>query len=85
MANVLPTDKKIAIIGALTEGSSIRSIERMTGVHRDTIMRLGVKVGQGCTALMDAKMRNLSCNRLELDEIWVLWARRIATREWVTM
>jgi len=70
MANVLNTDKQIAIIGALTEGSSIRSIERMTGVHRDTIMRLGVKVGQGCTSLMDAKMRNLSCNRLEVDEIW---------------
>jgi len=70
MANVLNIDKKIAIIGALTEGSSIRSIERMTGVHRDTIMRLGVKVGQGCTTLMDAKMRNLSCNRLEMDEIW---------------
>jgi IS1 family transposase len=70
MANVLNTDKKIAIIGALTEGSSIRSIERMTGVHRDTIMRLGVKVGQGCTSLMDAKMRNLPCTRLEVDEIW---------------
>jgi IS1 family transposase len=70
MANVLNTDKQIAIIGALAEGSSIRSIERMTGVHRDTIMRLGVKVGQGCTALLDAKMRNLPCDRLELDEIW---------------
>lgn len=50
MANVLSTDKKIAVIGALAEGSSIRSIERITGVHRDTIMRLGVKVGQGCTS-----------------------------------
>ena len=70
MANVLSTDKKTAIIGALCEGSSIRSIERITGVHRDTIMRLGVKVGQGCTALLDAKMRNLSCIRLECDEIW---------------
>ena len=70
MANVLATDKKIAIISALTEGSSIRSIERMTGVHRDTIMRLGVKVGQGCTAMMDVTMRDLSCNRLEMDEIW---------------
>lgn len=70
MANVLETGKKIAIIGALAEGSSIRSIERMTGVHRDTIMRLGVRVGQGCTALMDEKMRDLSCNRLEMDEIW---------------
>jgi hypothetical protein len=34
MANVLNTDKQIAIIAALSEGSSIRSIERMTGVHR---------------------------------------------------
>lgn len=70
MPNVLSTDKKIAVIGALAEGSSIRSIERITGIHRDTIMRLGVKVGQGCTALMDAKMVDLSCNRLEVDEIW---------------
>lgn len=70
MANVLNTDKQIAIVAALSEGSSIRSIERMTGVHRDTIMRLGVKVGQGCTALMNEKMRNLPCRRLEMDEIW---------------
>ena len=70
MANVLNMDKQIAIIGALAEGSSIRSIERITGVHRDTIMRLGVKIGQGCTALMDEKMRNLPCARLEMDEIW---------------
>jgi len=70
MANVLSTDKQIAIIGALAEGSSIRSIERITDVHRDTIMRLGVRVGKGCTAIMDAKMRNLPCTRLEMDEIW---------------
>jgi hypothetical protein len=45
MANVLNKDKQIAVIGALAEGSSIRSIERMTGIHRDTIMRLGIRVG----------------------------------------
>jgi len=70
MANVLSADKQAAIIGSLAEGSSIRSIERITGVHRDTIMRLGVRVGQGCTTLMDATMRNLDCHRLEMDEIW---------------
>lgn len=70
MANVLNTDKQIAVIGALAEGSSIRSIERITGVHRDTIMRLGVKVGKGCQSLMDTRMRDLSCTRLEMDEIW---------------
>jgi IS1 family transposase len=70
MANVLNKDKQIAVIAALTEGSSIRAIERMTGIHRDTIMRLGVRVGMGCTILMHEKMRDLSCNRLEIDEVW---------------
>ncbi len=70
MANILPTDKKIQVIAALAEGSAIRSIERMTGIHRDTIMRLGVKVGQGCARLMNEKMQNLTCDRLEMDEIW---------------
>ncbi len=40
MANVLATEKQVAIISALAEGSAIRQIERMTGGHRDTIMRL---------------------------------------------
>jgi IS1 family transposase len=70
MANVLSAEKQTAIIAALAEGSSIRSIERITGVHRDTIMRLGVKVGQGCTALLDEKMRNLPCRLLQFDEVW---------------
>ena len=42
----------------------------MTGIHRDTIMRLGIKVGQGCTRLMDKTMRELDCGRMEMDEIW---------------
>jgi IS1 family transposase len=70
MANILNTDKQIAVISLLAEGSSIRSIERITSVHRDTVMRLGVKVGKGCAVVMDSKMRNLSCRRLEMDEIW---------------
>lgn len=70
MANVLDKDKQIAAISALAEGSSIRSVERMTGVHRDTIMRLGVRVGKGCQTLLDHKMRELSCQRLQFDEVW---------------
>ena len=68
MANVPNTDRQIAIIAALSEGSSIRSIERMTGVHRDKITRLGVKVGQRCTALMDAKMRTLPFSAFIVQE-----------------
>jgi hypothetical protein len=70
MANVLAPEKQTAIIGSLCEGSSIRAIERMTGVHRDTVMRLGVRVGQGCMAMMSDTLRDLNCTRLEMDEIW---------------
>src|ERR1044072_1008307 len=70
MANVLPKEKQIAVIAALAEGSSIRAIERITGINRNTIMNLGVRVGQGCAKIMDAKMRDLTCRYLQLDEIW---------------
>ena len=70
MANVLPMEKRIAVISALAEGSGIRQIERMTGISRNTIMNLGVRVGQGCANLLDRKMRNLSCEHLQFDELW---------------
>lgn len=68
--NILPREKQIAIISALTEGCSIRATERMTFTHRDTIMRLGVRVGNACTELHDRLYRNLVPNHIELDEMW---------------
>jgi len=53
--NILSRDQQIQIIAALTEGMSIRAVERLTGVHRDTIMRLGARVGTGCAALHDRR------------------------------
>ena len=38
--NILRREKQETAIAALVEGASIRSVERMTGIHRDTIMRL---------------------------------------------
>src|SRR5689334_23182831 len=70
MANVLPREKQITVIAALAEGSSIRAIERMTGINRNTIMNLGVRVGQGCAKILDAKMRDLHCRFLQFDEVW---------------
>lgn len=70
MANNLPKDKQIAVVSMLAEGSSIRAVERITGVNRNTIMNLGVRVGQGCAKIMDAKMRDLTCRYLQFDEIW---------------
>lgn len=68
--NQLKADKQEAVIRGLVEGASIRSVERMVGVHRDTVMRLGVKLGNTCERLLDVMMRDLPCQRLELDEVW---------------
>lgn len=68
--NRLNIEKQEAIVSALTEGNSIRSTERMTGVHRDTILRLVVRLASGCERLMDSSMRGLKCERVQVDELW---------------
>lgn len=70
MANNLSLESKTAAVSMLCEGNSIRSVERMTGIHRDTIMRLGVRMGEGCRKIMDEKLRNLACRVIEVDEVW---------------
>jgi IS1 family transposase len=62
--------RRVQIVNCLVEGNSIRSTERMTNTHRDTIMRLLVQVGEGCAKLMDDQMRGLNCRRVQVDEIW---------------
>lgn len=70
MANVLPREKQIMVLKCLVEGMSIRGTERLTDVSREAVLSLVVRVGEGCAKLLDAMMRNLPCERLELDEIW---------------
>lgn len=70
MANNLPSEKKVMAVSMLCEGSSIRSIERVTGVHRDTVMRLGARVGEACAKIQDEKMRNIQSAEIQIDEIW---------------
>lgn len=70
MPNVLPIELQKRVIFHLCEGTSIRSTERQTGVHRDTIMRLGLRVGAACERLMDESMRELPCKQVQCDEIW---------------
>lgn len=74
--NILSRDKQIAVIGALSEGCSIRSTERLTGVHRDTIMRLGVTVGQRCDVLHNRMVRNVSPHHVQLDELWAFIGKK---------
>lgn len=68
--NRLDIGKQTSVIAALLEGNSVRSTERITGVHRDTICRLLVEAGDRCNDLMDGAMRNLRCNYVQCDEIW---------------
>src|SRR5258708_25226203 len=70
MSNVLPRAKQIAVLKALVEGVSVRGTERLTGVCREAILSLLVRVGAGCAALLNERMRDLPCERLEIDELW---------------
>jgi hypothetical protein len=74
--NVLPLAKQTQVIAALTEGCSIRAAERLSDVHRDTIMRLGVRVGEGCARLHDGVMRDLQVGLVEMDEQWAFIGKK---------
>ena len=76
--NRVPLSRRVQIINALVEGNSIRSTERMTGTHRDTICRLLVEVGAGCAQLMVEQMRGLACRRIQVDEIWAYVGKKQA-------
>lgn len=68
--NKLSTEERTRVIAALVEGNSLRAITRMTGVHRTTTMKLLVELGEACSAYQDRVFRNLSCKRIQCDEIW---------------
>jgi IS1 family transposase len=68
--NKLSHDKQALVLSQLVEGSSIRSIERITGIHRDTIMRLMIRAGDRSAEIMDKHLVNIQSERIQLDEIW---------------
>ncbi|HEV8070315.1 MAG TPA: DDE-type integrase/transposase/recombinase [Planctomycetaceae bacterium] len=68
--NKLTTEERSAVVRALVEGCSIRSASRMTGVARNTVTKLLVDLGTACSDYQDRTLKNLSCKRLQLDEIW---------------
>jgi len=83
--NRLKREKQIQIISLLVEGCSIRSVERITHVHRDTVMRLGLRVGKHCQKLHDQHMRGFHSRYLQADEIWTFCAKkesRLSLEEW---
>lgn len=68
--NRLDSKKRAQVIAALVEGCSIRSTVRMTGVAKNTIIKLLVEVGAACSQYQDLAFRNLNCKRMQVDEIW---------------
>lgn len=68
--NRLSTEQRAQIIGALVEGNSIRATVRMTGVAKNTIVKLLVELGQACADYQDGALTNLDFKRIECDEIW---------------
>jgi transposase-like protein/IS1 family transposase len=66
----LPTEKITQIIRLLVEGCSVRSIERITGTHRDSIPNVLVLAGERCERLLENKIADLPVKDVECDEIW---------------
>src|SRR5271168_650628 len=68
--NRLTVEKRAQIISALCEGNSLRSVVRMTGAAMNTALKLLADVGQASLEYQNKAMQNLSCKRIQCDEIW---------------
>lgn len=68
--NRTDTARRAQVIRCLIEGNSINSTVRMTGIAKNTVLKLLVEMGAACSAFLDERMRNLNCERLQADEAW---------------
>ena len=68
--NCLDTNTRAQVIRCLIEGCSIRSTCRMTGVAKNTVIKLLADIGEACAAYHNRHVRNLRVRRLQCDEIW---------------
>lgn len=66
----LAEDKAVLCLQLLVEGASVRSIERITGIHRDTVLSLLETVGKKCLAIQENFVRNVKVKFVQADEIW---------------
>ena len=68
--NKLDRAKQAQVIAALVEGNSVNATVRMTGVAKNTILKLLASLGTACIEYQDKNLRNLKCKRIQCDEIW---------------
>ena len=70
--NRLDKERRTQVIRCLVEGNSIRSTVRMTGVAKNSVVKLLAAVGAACANYQGSVFRNLPCKRIQCDEIWSL-------------
>lgn len=68
--NKLPIAKRVQILSMLCEGSSMRSVSRVCDVSINTVAKLLEDAGKFCATFHDERVRNLTCKRIQCDEIW---------------
>src|SRR3972149_8883165 len=71
--NKLTKEKQRQVVAALVEGNSIRATCRMTGVAKNTVVKLLVDLGEACAEYQDKTLRNLNCKKIQCDEIWAFF------------
>lgn len=68
--NKLTHDKRVQILNLLVEGNSMRATARIADVAFNTVAKLFIETAEVCAVYQDKVFRNLTCKRLQLDEIW---------------
>jgi len=68
--NRLNIKKQAQILSALIEGNSIRATCRMTDTAKGTVLKLLADVGKACAEYQDKVFHNLTCKRIQCDELW---------------
>jgi len=66
----LSKDEIINICKHLVEKNGIRSIERLTGHHRDTISRLLEDLAEHAAIVNEFLIQELELTPIECDELW---------------
>ena len=68
--NKLTHEKRCAVVRCLVDGCSVRATVRITGVAKNTIQRFTRELGEACLDFQDKMLRNLTCKRIQCDEVW---------------
>jgi IS1 family transposase len=66
----LTTEQRAQVVRCLVEGNSIRSTVRITGIAKNTIVKLLADLGCACASYHNHIVKNLKVRRLQCDEIW---------------